>query len=177
MSTRRPRPQDFDPAPWHIAGMARSVSAALLVYRLREGSVEFLLGHPGGPFWRNRDEGAWSIPKGLADDGEALPAAAAREFEEEVGIAVGSPFIELTPRRLKSGKLIHCWLAAADLDLTPFRSNSFELEWPKGSGRRRAFPEIDRVAYLAPDEALKKIHPGQRPILLEALEKLASPPA
>lgn len=151
------------------------MSAALLVYRLRDGSAEFLLGHPGGPFWRNRDEGAWSIPKGLANDGEALLATAVREFEEEVGFTVEGPFIELTPRRQTSGKLVHCWLAAADLDLDDFRSNSFELEWPKGSGRRRAFPEIDRVAYMKPAEALTKIHPGQRPILLEALEKLASP--
>ncbi|MDP3747151.1 MAG: NUDIX domain-containing protein [Phenylobacterium sp.] len=84
-------PRDFDPAPWHVAGMPRSISAALLVYRLRDGSAEFLLGHPSGPFWRTRDEGAWSIPKGQAHDGEALLAAAAREFEEEVGFAVAGP--------------------------------------------------------------------------------------
>ncbi len=155
--------------------MAGPVSAALLVYRRGEGSVEFLLGHPGGPFWRNRDEGAWTIPKGLAEDCEALPAAAAREFEEEVGMAVTGPMVELTPRRQKAGKLVHCWMTQADLDLTRFQSNSFELEWPKGSGRRRAFPEIDRVAYLRPEEALRKVNPGQRPILLEALEKLAAP--
>ncbi|MDB5482545.1 MAG: Phosphohydrolase [Caulobacteraceae bacterium] len=152
--------------------MGAKQSAGLLVFRRRGNSVEFLLAHPGGPFWKHRDEGAWSIPKGLIDQGEESQAAAEREFEEEVGQCVAGDFIALAPCRQKSGKVIHCWMVEADLDLSGFRSNTFELEWPRGSGRMTAFPEIDRVAYLAPDCAFRKILPGQAPLIAEALERL-----
>src|SRR3569833_4704184 len=104
-------------------------SAGVLVFRRAETSVEFLLAHPGGPFWKNRDEGAWSIPKGLIGEGEDVLCAARREFEEEVGQPVDGAFRPLTPLRQKSGKLVHAFLVEADLDLESFRSNLFELEW------------------------------------------------
>ncbi len=147
-------------------------SAGLLVYRLRDGAPEFLLAHPGGPFWAKRDDGAWSIPKGLIDEGEENHAAALREFEEETGQSVCGDFIELTPLKQKSGKVVHCWLVEADLDLAGFRSNLFEMEWPRRSGRMQAFPEIDRIGWFGPEEALRKILPGQAGFVTEALARL-----
>lgn len=148
-------------------------SAGLLVYRIRAGGPEFLLAHPGGPFWKNRDQGVWSIPKGLVEPGEETARAAAREFEEEVGQAVAGAFVELAPQRQKSGKLVLCWMVEADLDLTGFKSNLIQMEWPPRSGRTLTIPEIDRVGYFAPAEAAGKILPGQRPFLDEALERLS----
>jgi predicted NUDIX family NTP pyrophosphohydrolase len=147
-------------------------SAGVLVFRRRDKSLEFLLAHPGGPFWRNKDDGAWSIPKGIINDGEENLAAAKREFEEEVGQAVEGTFVELTPRKQKSGKLIFAWMVEADLDLASFRSIAFEMEWPRRSGLTASFPEIDRVGYFEPDQALIKILPGQAPFIIEALEQL-----
>lgn len=149
-------------------------SAGLLVYRLREGGPEFLLAHPGGPFWRNRDEGAWTIPKGLIGEGEENHPAALREFEEETGQTVSGEFVELTPLKQKSGKLVFCWLVQADLDLSTFRSNEFEMEWPRKSGRLLRVPEIDRVGYFAAEEALAKILPGQSGFISEALSHINS---
>jgi predicted NUDIX family NTP pyrophosphohydrolase len=153
--------------------MAVLRSAGVLVFRRRADGPQFLLGRPGGPFWKARDAGVWSIPKGLVESGEALCVAAVREFMEETGLEVPGPFIELSPLRQKSGKTVHGFMAEADLDLKAFRSNLFELEWPKGSGRATAFPEIDRIAYLAADEALDKILPGQAGFIHEALAVLA----
>lgn len=150
-------------------------SAGLLVYRLRDGAPEFLLAHPGGPFWKNRDEGAWTIPKGLIGEGEETHAAALREFEEETGQTVSGDFIELTPLKQKSGKIVHCWLIKADLDLERFRSNLFDMEWPPRSGRTQTFPEIDRIGWFGPEEALHKILPGQAGFIVEAMERLGRP--
>jgi predicted NUDIX family NTP pyrophosphohydrolase len=147
-------------------------SAGLLVYRRVGDGVEFLLAHPGGPFWAKRDEGAWSIPKGLIREGEETLAAARREFEEETGQAVEGAFAFLEPRRQKSGKIVYAWMVEANLDLAAFRSNSFEMEWPRRSGRRVAFPEIDRIGWFGPDEALVKILPGQTGLIHEALTRL-----
>lgn len=147
-------------------------SAGVLVYRRNGDGIEFLLAHPGGPFWEKRDLGAWSIPKGLIGEDEAILAAARREFEEEVGQAVAGDFAALTPLRQNSGKLIYAWMVEADLDLESFRSNLFEMEWPPRSGKVRTFPEIDRVAWLKPDEALAKILPGQAGFLREAMGRL-----
>jgi len=155
------------------AGLMPEKSAGLLVYRRREGGPEFLLAHPGGPFWKNRDEGAWSIPKGLIGEGEEMLPAALREFEEETGQVVSGQFVELSPLKQKSGKVVYCWLVEADLDLTTFRSNDFELEWPPRSGRMQAFPEIDRVEWFRPEHALRKILPGQAGFIAEAMEKIA----
>jgi predicted NUDIX family NTP pyrophosphohydrolase len=155
--------------------MGKEVSAGVLVHRPRPDGAEFLLVHPGGPFWARKDAAAWSIPKGLVDAGEETWAAAAREFAEEVGqpIAAGQPD-PLSPHRTPGGKLILAWLVEADLDLAALRSNEFEMEWPRGSGRVRAFPEVDRAGYFPAAEALWKIHRGQRPILEEAIARLAA---
>jgi predicted NUDIX family NTP pyrophosphohydrolase len=147
-------------------------SAGLLVYRRTGTGVEFLLAHPGDPFWAKRDEGAWSIPKGLIGEGEEILAAARREFEEEVGQTVEGDFQPLAPLRQKSGKVVHAWTVEADLDLDSFRSNQFEMEWPPHSGRTQAFPEIDRVGWFGPDEALRKILPGQARFIREAISKV-----
>lgn len=152
-------------------------SAGLLVWRLRDGGPEFLLGHPGGPFWARRDTGAWSIPKGLFDADEEPLAAARREFAEETGLSVEGDFVPLAPQRQKSGKVVLCWLVQADLDLGAWRRNSFEMEWPPRSGRRQTFPEIDRLGYFPAAEAATRILPGQRPFLEEAMARLGAPPA
>jgi predicted NUDIX family NTP pyrophosphohydrolase len=149
-------------------------SAGLLVYRRSEAGVEFLLAHPGGPFWARRDAGAWSIPKGLIDEGEETLAAARREFEEEVGQGIDGDFAPLAPLRQKSGKIVHAWMVEADLELESFRSNLFEMEWPRRSGHAQAFPEIDRVGWFAPEEALIKILPGQAGFIREAMAKLGA---
>lgn len=147
-------------------------SAGVLVFRRSDRGIEFLLAHPGGPFWKNRDEGAWSIPKGLIGQDEEVLAAARREFEEEVGQAVEGDFRPLQPLKQKSGKVVHAFLVEADLDLESFRSNLFEMEWPPRSGKTQAFPEIDRVGWFGPNEALVKILPGQAGFIREAMQRL-----
>jgi predicted NUDIX family NTP pyrophosphohydrolase len=149
-------------------------SAGLLVYRRSEAGVEFLLAHPGGPFWARRDAGAWSIPKGLIDEGEETLAAARREFEEEIGRPVEGDFAPLAPLKQNSGKIVHAWMVEADLELESFRSNLFEMEWPPRSGRLQAFPEIDRVGWFGPERALVKILPGQAGFIREAVATLSA---
>ena len=156
--------------------MSREISAGLVIWRRSAAGPEILLVHPGGPYWRGKDAAAWSIPKGLADPGEDLLAAARRETLEEIGLEVDGPFEALTPCRLPGGKTVHAWLAAADLDLSELRSNLFEIEWPPRSGRAEAFPEVDQAAYVAGDAALVKVHRGQRPLIEEALRRIADPP-
>jgi predicted NUDIX family NTP pyrophosphohydrolase len=150
-------------------------SAGLLVWRAGPAGPQFLLAHPGGPFWARRDAGAWSIPKGLIDAGEDPLAAARREFVEEVGIELPdlADVTRLADRRLKSGKTVLAWLAGADLDLAGFRSNTFELEWPRASGRRITVPEVDRVAWFGAAEALQKILDYQRGFIEEAVARIA----
>jgi predicted NUDIX family NTP pyrophosphohydrolase len=155
--------------------LSREVSAGLAVWRRGASGPEILLVHPGGPYWRGKDEAAWSIPKGLADPGEDLAAAARREFAEELGIdppAAGRP---LTPCRLPGGKLVHAWLVEADLDLSDLRSNLFEIEWPPRSGKTAAFPEVDQAAYFPAEAALAKAHKGQRPLVAEAFAAIGRP--
>ena len=147
---------------------AKVRSAGILVYRRRGGSPEFLLAHPGGPYWRGKDAAGWSIPKGLIEPDEDPLAAARREFTEETGLAAPEPVRPLTPCRQPGGKVVLAWLAEADLDLTGFQSGLFEMQWPPRSGRTAEFPEVDRIAYFALTEALTKIHRGQKPILEEA---------
>jgi predicted NUDIX family NTP pyrophosphohydrolase len=146
-------------------------SAGILLYRHRAGGLEVLLVHPGGPFWRNRDEGAWSIPKGEFDDHEDALAAARREFAEETGTAIDGEFVALAPHRQRSGKTVHAWAVEGDLDAAAVRSNSFSMEWPPKSGRTAEFPEVDRAAWFPIAEARKKLLPGQLPFLdqLEAI--------
>jgi predicted NUDIX family NTP pyrophosphohydrolase len=142
-------------------------SAGLALYRRRAGVTEVLLVHPGGPLWRNRDAGAWSIPKGEVADGEDLLAAAQREFAEELGSAPDGPFLHLTPVKQKGGKTVHAWAVAGDLDAAAIRSNTFELEWPPRSGKRVAFPEVDRAGWFDLPTARTKINPAQAALLDE----------
>lgn len=146
-------------------------SAGLLLLRESRGALEVLLVHPGGPFWARKDDGAWSIPKGEFDAGEEPLAAARREFAEETGTTVAGEFIELQPVRQPSGKIVHAWAVRADFDPAQLRSNTFSIEWPPKSGQLREFPEVDRAAWFALDQARAKIQPGQLP-LLDQLNRL-----
>lgn len=141
-----------------------ATSAGILLFRRPEEAVEVLLVHPGGPFWAKKDLGAWSVPKGLVEEGEEPLQCALRELEEELG----SPFslaaadlIELGSVRQKAGKVVHCWAAEADFDPATLRSNTFSIEWPPRSGAEREFPEVDRAEWFGLDEAGQKIIPAQ----------------
>ena len=154
------------------------ISAGLLAYRRRNG-LEFLLAHPGGPYWASRDDGAWTIPKGQVRPDDLL-AGALREFNEETGLTAQGPFTALAPVRLKSGKVVHAFAFESDFDLARFSSNTFEMEWPPRSGKLREFPEIDRIGWFGAGEALRKLIAYQRPFLHELQQRLAetkSPPA
>ena len=142
------------------------LSAGLLLYRIVDGELEVLIAHPGGPFWVRKDEGAWSIPKGENAEGDDPWKVARREFEEELGKpAPDGPRIEFEPLKQPSGKVITAFALRGDLDLDDTASNTFELEWPKGSGRIREFPEIDRVGWFSVAQARSKLLKGQRPLL------------
>ena len=146
-------------------------SAGLLMYRLTGDRVETLLVHPGGPFWKNKDEGAWSIPKGEVEPGEDLLTVARREFEEELGFEPTGEFVELWPVKQKGGKVVHAWAFEGDCDTSRIVSNTFTMQWPPKSGRKMEFPEVDRAEFFALDVAKQKIVSGQV-ALLEQLEKL-----
>jgi predicted NUDIX family NTP pyrophosphohydrolase len=137
-------------------------SAGILMYRQREGIVEVLLAHMGGPFWAKKDLGAWSIPKGEFDPGEAPLAAAKREFEEETGISVSGKFIPLVSIKQSGGKIVHIWAVEGDYDPAKIRSNTFMMEWPPRSGKQQSFPEIDRADWFTLDVARDKVTKGQR---------------
>jgi len=151
-------------------------SAGLLPYRWREAVPEFLLVHPGGPFWAKRDQGAWSIPKGLYADDEAPLDAAKREFAEETGFSVAGEFIALGEFRQPSGKSITAWAVESDCDPDAAKSNTFTIEWPPKSGRMAEFPEVDRAAWFASSEAFHKILRGQKPIIEAALARISRRP-
>jgi predicted NUDIX family NTP pyrophosphohydrolase len=140
-------------------------SAGILLFRKAPAGVEVMLVHPGGPFWAKKDAGAWSIPKGLADEGEDLIEAAKREFLEETGRAVDGEFLDLGLHKQPGGKTVRAWACEGDFDPAALKSNTFALEWPPRSGRMAEFPEVDRAAWFSIDEALRKINKGQRPIL------------
>jgi predicted NUDIX family NTP pyrophosphohydrolase len=123
------------------------------------------LAHPGGPFWRGRDLGAWTIPKGLVAAGEELLAAARREFQEETGIAPREPFLPLGSVRQKAGKLIHAWAWEGDADPAAIVSNTTSIEWPRGSGRSITYPEVDRCAWFEPGAARAKLNPAQAELI------------
>lgn len=148
------------------------LSAGLLLYRYTE-ELQVLLVHPGGPFFRNKDEGAWTIPKGEVRPGEEPLAAAHREFREETGHPAAGSLVELNPVKQKGGKVVHAWAVAGDLDPAAIVCNTFELEWPPKSGRLVAFPEIDRAEWFGIDGARLKINPAQVGFLDELLQKLA----
>jgi predicted NUDIX family NTP pyrophosphohydrolase len=148
-------------------------SAGLLLYRHHEGLIEVLLVHPGGPFWRKKDEGAWTIPKGEFDEEDPL-AAAKREFKEETGSSPpAGQYIPLTPIKQKNGKIVHAWAVEGDFDPARLNSNEFETEWPPKSGRMQKFPEVDRAEWFAPDVARQKILSGQGALVDELVSRLA----
>jgi len=147
-------------------------SAGLLLYRLRGGSPEVLLVHPGGPFWARKDLGAWTLPKGEPAPGEEPLEAARREFREETGFSPEGPFLPLPPVRQRGGKEVLAWAVAGDVDPSALRSITFSLEWPPRSGRRAEFPEVDRAAWFGIEAARERILPGQAPLLDELLRVL-----
>lgn len=153
--------------------MAKSkrVSAGLLLYRRKGRSIECFIAHPGGPFWRNREEGAWTIPKGLVEEDEAHLEAAIREFREETGLEPEGPYQELGWIRLKSGKVIHAWAWEGDADPQTIRSNSARQEWPRGSGRWISYPEVDRCGWYSAERARELVNPAQSE-LITRLEKM-----
>ncbi len=145
-------------------------SAGLVMYRKTDGGTEVLLVHPGGPFWAGRDWGAWSIPKGEYAPGDDSLEAARREFEEETGVVPAGDFVSLGDAKQPSGKVISAWAFEGNCDPLAVRSNTFSMEWPRGSGRTQEFPEIDRAQWFGIDEAKRRVVAGQVP-LLEALER------
>jgi predicted NUDIX family NTP pyrophosphohydrolase len=148
-------------------------SAGILLYRLSACGPEVLLVHPGGPFWANKDAGAWSIPKGLLEPGEDDPLEAAkREFTEETGGEPAGEAVPLGGFKQPGGKIVEAWAIEGSFDPAGFRSNTFSMEWPPRSGRTREFPEVDRAGWFAMPEAQQKIVKGQVPILHALLERL-----
>jgi predicted NUDIX family NTP pyrophosphohydrolase len=148
-------------------------SAGIVLYRRVDSAAQILLVHPGGPFWAAKDEGAWSIPKGLCEGNEEPRAAARREFKEETGFDVEGPFVELGAFRQPSGKIVLAWAAEGDCDPAKLRSNRFAMEWPPRSGRQQEFPEVDRAGWFGPEDALHKIVKGQRPVIAALLNHLS----
>jgi predicted NUDIX family NTP pyrophosphohydrolase len=149
------------------------VSAGLLMYRLRDGELEILLVHLGGPFWARKDAGAWFVPKGGVEEGEQELAAARREFQEETGMESHEPFLELGSVYHKSGKRVVAWAFRGDGDPGKLRSNTFLLEWPPKSGKFKEFPEIDRADFFTVGAAAKKMHAAELE-LLRRLEKMVA---
>ena len=152
---------------------APNLSAGLLVYRGAPARLEVLLVHPGGPFFRHKDEGVWTIPKGQPEADEPLEATAAREFEEELGLPPPAPQFPLGQVRQRGGKIVCAFAAPGSLpDGFELKSNLFEMEWPPRSGRHQRFPEIDRAAYFSLEEARLKMNPAQVVFLDRLLEHL-----
>lgn len=148
------------------------ISAGLLMFRRKEKALELFLVHPGGPFFRKKDEGNWSIPKGLLDGDEEPLAAARREFTEETGFPTPAEgYLSLGEVQQKSGKLVRAWAFEGDYDPGAMKSNTFDLEWPPKSGKVQAFPEIDRAEFFTPEEARRKLNPAQV-AFIERLEEI-----
>jgi predicted NUDIX family NTP pyrophosphohydrolase len=148
------------------------ISAGIVAFR-RKPALAVLLAHPGGPYWAKKDDGVWTIPKGLVEPGDDLVATARREFTEETNLTADGALIALAPVNQKSGKVVHGFAIEADYELGAFSSNTFELEWPPKSGNRQSFPEIDRIAYFALPAAKTKIIAYQLPLLLELEARVA----
>ena len=142
------------------------------MYRKCDGALEFLLAHPGGPFFKGKEAGAWTIPKGEIEEGEDPLAAAKREFEEELGLKPAGTFLELTPVKQKGGKIVRAWAVEGDCNPLQIKSNAFTIEWPPQSGRTSEFPEVDKAAFFGLEEAKQKINPAQIPLLEELRTKL-----
>lgn len=147
-------------------------SAGLLLYRKKADLLQVFLVHPGGPFWKKKDLGAWSVPKGEFTEEEDSLSAAIREFKEETGMSISGDFIRLSPVRQKSGKLVEAWAVEADIDPSSVQSNTFDMEWPPRSGKRQSFPEIDKGDWFSLEEAKEKIIPAQLPLLDDLISRL-----
>ena len=153
--------------------MTAQVSAGILLYRIVDDEVEVLIGHPGGPFWAKKHEGAWSVPKGIPDQGEEPSVAADREFEEETGFAVPpGRRIDLGSVTQKSGKQVVAWAVEGNVDASEARSNTVSMEWPRGSGRTLVFPEIDEFRWCTIAEAEKLLNPAQVDFLPRLIKSL-----
>jgi len=150
-------------------------SSGILLYRIRNKNLEVLLVHPGGPFWKNKDEGAWSIPKGEFDENEEPLDAAIREMKEETGVILKGDLIELTPVKQKSGKLVYAWAKEHDIDPAEIKSNEFEMEWPPKSGKKKMFPEIDKAEWFTIKTAKEKIIAAQWLLIEELTKKMNWP--
>ena len=151
--------------------MARKESAGIVLYRYCDSRLEIFLVHPGGPFWKNKDAGAWSIPKGEFDKDEVPLEAARREFHEETGFSVDGSFVALTPVRQAGGKVVHAWAVKGDCEAESIKSNSFTMEWPPRSGQRMEFLEVDRAGWFNLELARQKILKGQL-MLLDELQRV-----
>jgi predicted NUDIX family NTP pyrophosphohydrolase len=149
--------------------MAKKISAGILLHRVRDNVVEVFLVHPGGPFWARKDDGAWSIPKGEADEGADLLTTAYTEFHEETGSRLEGKPVPLEPLRQPGGKLVHAWAVHGDIDAASIRSNTFAIEWPPRSGKTREFPEVDRAGWFDLATARQKLLVGQRGFLDQLL--------
>jgi len=148
-------------------------SAGILLYKKEHGKLLVFLVHPGGPFWKNKDAGSWSIPKGEFADDEAALDAAVREFKEETGIGLSGDFIALEPGKLKSGKKVYAWIQEQNVDASAIVSNSFEIEWPPKSGKRQSFPEVDKAGWFGIEEAIEKINAAQANFITQLQSKIA----
>jgi predicted NUDIX family NTP pyrophosphohydrolase len=151
------------------------ISAGLLMYRIQDGKLQVLLAHPGGPYFKKKDDGAWSIPKGEVETDEDLLETAKREFKEETGVTPKGPFIALKPIKQKGGKIVHAWAFKGDCDPSAILSNTFTMEWPPKSGRQMEFPEIDRAGFFDVAEAKRKIKAAQAALIEEVEVMLARP--
>ncbi len=149
----------------------KKISAGILMYRIKNNKLEFLLAHLGGPIWGKRDAGVWSIPKGEVEENENYLETAKREFEEETGCKAGGELVELGLIVQKSGKTVYAWAVKSDCDLKNFKSNTFKLEWPPKSGEIREFPEIDKIEFFDFETAKEKINPAQI-VFLERVSEL-----
>jgi predicted NUDIX family NTP pyrophosphohydrolase len=162
----------LDDNAWPEEPHMPATSAGILMFRRTRGKLELLLVHPGGPYWARKDDGAWSIPKGIYDEDEDSLAAARREFEEETGSVPQGEFIALGRFKQPSGKTVDAWAVESDFDVSGLKSNVFSIEWPPRSGRRQDFPEADRAAWFEPADATRKMTKGQRPMVGALLRTL-----
>ena len=155
-----------------MASKIKKQSAGILLYRSTDSEPEVLLVHPGGPYWKNKDDGAWTIPKGEFEESEEPLAAAIREFKEETGFIIQGEFKALDPILQKAGKIVYAWAIEGDIDATKVKSNFFEMEWPPKSGKKQSFPEIDKACWFALSKAKLKINSSQIALLDQLSEML-----
>ena len=148
-------------------------SAGILLYKFKDKTPELFLVHPGGPFWKGKDKGAWSIPKGEFPEDEEPLAAAKREFEEETGKKISGDFIELNPVKQKGGKLVYAWAIEGEIDASKIVSNTFKFEWPYKSGKWQDYPEVDKAGWFSVKEAREKINSAQVALIDDLLSRLA----